>query len=55
MPAGSLMAEVDPTLLRTAVSNLVDNAIRYHDPAHGLIRVHLTRQAGLALGAGAGR
>ena len=48
VPAGSLMAEVDPTLLRIAVSNLVDNAIRYHDPAHGLIRVHLTRQAGRA-------
>ena len=43
-----MMMQADPTLLRIAVCNLVDNAIRYHEQADCPIRVSVARQAGQA-------
>jgi signal transduction histidine kinase len=45
---GSLELEVDPTRLRQAVSNLVDNAIKY-TPAGGTVEVSTQSETGRAL------
>lgn len=43
---GSETIEADPTLLRQAIANLVDNALKY-TPQKGLVRVRASQEAGV--------
>ena len=48
LPPQVMMIEADPALLRIAVCNLVDNAIRFNEPADAPVVVRLIRCGGHA-------